>query len=31
VIKKFNGIKLCGAKKIIMKLRKRVKQAWIND
>ena len=27
VIKKFNGYKLCEAKKIIMKLRKRVKQA----
>jgi hypothetical protein len=31
VIKKFNGINLCGDKKIIMRLRKRVKQAWIND
>jgi hypothetical protein len=27
VIKKLNGIKLCGAKQIIMKLRKRIKQA----
>ena len=27
VIKKFNGINLCGDKKIIMRLRKRVKQA----
>ena len=27
VIKKFNGTKICGAKKIIMKLRKRVKPA----
>jgi hypothetical protein len=31
VIKKFNGIKLCGAKQIIMKLRKRIKPVWIND
>ena len=27
VIKKYNGIKLCGAKQIIMKLRKRIKPA----